>query len=510
MARSVRILAARLSTGTKMLLILSAALLPLGLIALLTSLDTARANKQQRLTAAQMTTAVYAAQVDSAIDGRIGAMRLPLANARDAADICRALISKVRPDNPGPAIAMFDGNGVRRCQTPGPRVTEGSLPAGVDQAVRIDDARKLLRVTVARPDHSLIAETELPVSEIPVQIADEPGMKLTRLALFQAGRSLMLRDNGAGSIARTVPIGDTGVLLQAWFEPDAVGARNTLLVAIPILMWLAAAFTGWLIVNQVLIYPMLKLQSAIDSYELGHGPLVLPRLNTPAHEIRELAESFAKVSSQIIAHEEELQEGLKTQVKLTREVHHRVKNNLQVISSLINLHARGASDPAAHDAYAAIQRRVDALAVVHRNHFAELEENRGVAMRALAGELASNLRASAPPAASGMPIALNMISANVGQDVAAPVAFLITEVVELMMFCNPKGSILISLEATDTPERALLRIETLALPEDAVESSPAFERFERVITGLARQLRSPLEQDTRAGRFAITIPIMPA
>ncbi len=234
----------------------------------------------------------------------------------------------------------------------------------------------------------------------------------------------------------------------------------------------------------------------------------MPRINTPAHEIGDLANSFTSVAREIRNHESELEEGLLRQTKLTREVHHRVKNNLQVISSLINLHARGASEDAA-DAYAAIQRRVDALAVVHRNHFAELEENRGVSIRALAGELATSLRASAPAAAGGMPIALNMFDAYVTQDVAVPVAFLITEVVELLMHCNPQGSVLISLEAAETPDRANLRIETLGMVEGAMDDFPAIVRFDRIVTGLARQFRAPLTQDRSRGRFEIQISVLP-
>ena len=108
----------------------------------------------------------------------------------------------------------------------------------------------------------------------------------------------------------------------------------------------------------------------------------------PAQEIRELGETFRAISRTVAEHEAGLAEGLVRQTKLTREVHHRVKNNLQVISSLINFHARAARSAEATQAYASIQRRVDALAVVHRNHFAELEENRGLSLRSVIGELA--------------------------------------------------------------------------------------------------------------------------
>jgi two-component sensor histidine kinase len=75
-----------------------------------------------------------------------------------------------------------------------------------------------------------------------------------------------------------------------------------------------------------------------------------------------------------------------------------VKNNLQVVASLLNIHGRSAETPNIHRAraYAAIGRRVGALSIVHRNHFAEMEENRGIALRPLISELAAELRAERP------------------------------------------------------------------------------------------------------------------
>ena len=83
------------------------------------------------------------------------------------------------------------------------------------------------------------------------------------------------------------------------------------------------------------------------------------------------------------------------------------------------------------EAYASIQRRVDALSVVHRNHFAELEENRGVGVRALIGELSASLRSTAPVAARRFGIQIDSDDLHISQDVAVPIAFLTTELVEL-------------------------------------------------------------------------------
>jgi two-component sensor histidine kinase len=195
-------------------------------------------------------------------------------------------------------------------------------------------------------------------------------------------------------------------------------------------------------------------------------------------------------------------------VKLTREVHHRVKNNLQVVASLINLHARGTEGDVA-GAYASIQRRVDALAVVHRNHYAELEENRGVALRSIVAELTANLRATAPPSASHLTITLDMISAFITQDVAVPVAFLVTEIVELVMTCDPTGSIALSLTPGETADRAILALESRGLAESVCAQNSGRARFERIVTGLTRQLRSSLNYDPIAGRYEIAIAITP-
>jgi hypothetical protein len=183
-----------------------------------------------------------------------------------------------------------------------------------------------------------------------------------------------------------------------------------------------------------------------------------------------------------------------------------VKNNLQVVASLLNLHARGASSEDASAAYASIQRRVDALAVVHRNHYAELEENRGVALKSLMSELGANLRANAPRSASGMQIRLAVEPVHATQDVAVAVAFLVTEVVEFAMFCG-------GTHVTVTIEEVRPGMAGLSVATDALRGEPRcdeklFERFDRIVTGLSRQLRSAIQKDTEAGRYSLEIAIV--
>lgn len=508
-----KIVFARLSTGTKMLLILSAAMLPLGFIALLTSLDMARSASSERRIAAEAATAMHAATAEAAINQGLYAVRAAATSDRLADYICGVMARQARL-NPGarPPMALFDSAGRKICQSHGRPIDRAVVADPLTDHILLDAGRRSIRFTANRAADGMLAEADVSADAIRPALGGDEVLPLARLTLRQGAADMTLVEQGKRGdsdllrIAR--PLADGRLTLTAEYRLAPARARTTLLVMLPILMWAAGAWTGWFIVSRLLLFPLGQLKQAIDSWQGGRTAFRLPRFNTPSHEIRDLADSFAAAAARIHEHDSELEEGLARQTKLTREVHHRVKNNLQVVSSLINLHARGAEGPVA-EAYAAIQRRVDALAVVHRNHYAELEENRGVSMRALAGELATSLRASAPGGATGMPIALNLIDAYVTQDVAVPVSFLITEVVELLMYCNPRGSVLISLEAAEEPNRADLRIETVGMADSAIDSYSGLARFDRVVTGIARQFRSPLSQDMQDGRFGIRITILP-
>jgi two-component sensor histidine kinase len=277
--------------------------------------------------------------------------------------------------------------------------------------------------------------------------------------------------------------------------------------ALLVLMWIAAATIAWFVVNVLLIRPLRTLRTSVGKYRPGEILDVKRFGAIPAQEIRDLGDTFQQITRTVQLHEADLAEGLIRQTRLTREVHHRVKNNLQVISSLINFHARAARSAEASEAYASIQRRVDALAVVHRHHYTELEENRGLELRSVIGELAANIRATAPEQAAALGITLEIEPLLVNQDVAIAVAFLITEIVELAVNCNPTTHVRISIKGGEEPDRAVLRVSSPALVQSDELEGLLESRYGRVMAGLARQLRTRLHHDPLVGAFEASIAI---
>jgi two-component sensor histidine kinase len=269
-------------------------------------------------------------------------------------------------------------------------------------------------------------------------------------------------------------------------------------------MWVAAALLTWLLVTRLLIRPLKRLELAVIRYSPGNA-LDLPGKLGPSEEIQELRDAFARAVARVEASDAEMTGALEGQRRLVREVHHRVKNNLQVVASLLNIHGRSATTPGARSAYAGISRRVGALSIVHRNHYAEMEENRGIAMRPLITELAAELRAGAPDAARSLRIDLELDPVNTTQDVAVAAAFLVTEIVEFAMLHCPNDPIEISIRRTsELTARLMLNSDVLSPDEDG---SPEKVQFERIVGGLAKQLRSTL--DRKLGRYSVDMPVFP-
>lgn len=507
------------STGVKMFLILTLALLPLGLIALVASLQAIETADLEKEALLRVAVSQSARKLTADLESDRTALQLTVNNlAATPSDtsICDRLnLFLAKNDRDGGRYAIYDRTGRTLCASH-PDLAPIVPPQerfGGPTAQLLDGAPYLLTRVRSRDDRLVGL---IYYSRAHLESAADPATALQnrRLSLHEGHRRLNLspaRPFPAGAVGLTslsAPLEPPNIVLTMTVRDPPETLARTLSLFLPLVMWFAAAAIGWFVVNRLLIRPLVLLRRTVAAYHPGEVLEPMRRVRTPAREIIALGETFREISEDVATHEAEMAEGLETQRKLTREVHHRVKNNLQIIASLINLHARSAHEPEAVEAYASIQRRVDALSVVHRNHFAELEENRGVGVRALISELSASLRGTAPAEARRFGIQIDSDDLHISQDVAVPIAFLTTELVELAMRLDPQGRMRISVQ-WQQDDRALLAIQSSGLRESPTMSAYLDDRYGRVLTGLSRQLRAPLDHDAEAGRYAIAITILP-
>ena len=506
----------RLSTGLKMLLILSLFLFPLGLIAVLASVQSARENDIERTRQTQSRLHIKAQRIDSLLLRTAGTIRAASAaialTPRDSGVCETTLMRLTQTQRVAGSYAFYAPGGEVRCASPGYMPPRIANPDRRRSHVEISSDGELLRFALFDQRGAVEGTGQFARASV-VQVSRLAGAEQNLdLNLTQGRRTMVLRDeftDGAmvRAVRATAPVADGRLQLGIAVAAAPMSAAEILTILLPVLMWIGAASIGWFVLNRLVLRPLVRMQRAVSAYQPGDRGLDLPVLATPAREIRQLGAAFDRVTRTVARHEAELEAALERQTKLVREVHHRVKNNLQVVASLLNLHARGATSDDVAAAYASIQRRVDALAVVHRNHYAELEENRGVALKPLISELGAGLRASAPASASHMQIRLATEPFYATQDVAVSVAFLVTEMAEFAMFCGAR-SLAISLAGGETDKQALLSFESESLIGEAACDEKLAERFDRIVTGLSRQLRSKIERDTEAGRYSLVIAVV--
>ncbi len=125
--------------------------------------------------------------------------------------------------------------------------------------------------------------------------------------------------------------------------------------------------------------------------------------------------------------EERLTAGLLEKEVLLREIHHRVKNNLQIVSSLLRLQSRFGCDAVSREALAASEQRLHSMACVHENLYRSADLAR-IDFSRYVSDLASHLMAS-HGVADEISLEKNMEPVELGVDIAIPCGLIANELI---------------------------------------------------------------------------------
>ncbi|WP_232829485.1 sensor histidine kinase [Tropicimonas sp. IMCC34043] len=312
--------------------------------------------------------------------------------------------------------------------------------------------------------------------------------------------------NGQQRVFSVVPIvHDTVYAVGAWKPlrgmtggPVVAFLRSPAMF--PLIMWLASLVLIYMAVERQVVRHVRVLAGQMRQFgRTRELPSSAPAGHIP-DEIAVIEREFGALASQLLQDEAELMDAMRDKDVLLKEVHHRVKNNLQLISSIVNMQARRTANPSTAAALENVNRRVISMATVHRRLYQA--ENLGrVRADELLHDVIAPLADLAAPGRQRPRIELSLDPVVLYPDQAVPAALLSVEAVtNALKYLGPDasgdswlrvrlrdlgdGCLTLSVESSMTPGAA---------PQPPGESSEGGGLGSQLIRAFTRQLEAESE-----------------
>ncbi|WP_231551403.1 histidine kinase dimerization/phosphoacceptor domain -containing protein [Methanobacterium sp. SMA-27] len=166
--------------------------------------------------------------------------------------------------------------------------------------------------------------------------------------------------------------------------------------------------------------------------------------------------------------EKEIKSSLKEKENLLREIHHRVKNNMQIISSLLNLQTKYVNDVEAIDILQESQNRVKSMAMIHEKIYQsnDLEE---INFADYIQSLISNLFYTYNVDKNLVKSTFKIENITLNMETAVPCGLIISELISNSLkyaFPNKmQGKISVSLKSIEDTYELVIKDNGIGLPE---------------------------------------------
>jgi len=212
-----------------------------------------------------------------------------------------------------------------------------------------------------------------------------------------------------------------GLLFWAQLNPFAS-------IILPLMAWAAAWAAVAVVSERVVIRWLAYLDRIAAIYARGRFSVRPVQAENAPAEIRALAHTLDVMADAIVQRDSSLRDSLAHKDALMREIHHRVKNNLQVITSLLNMQQRALTDPAARTAMSDTRQRITALALIYRALY-QSPDLRRVDVRQFLEELTASLTAGEGGRPSNIRTQLTADDLEIDPDKLAPLALFAVEAI---------------------------------------------------------------------------------
>ncbi len=210
-----------------------------------------------------------------------------------------------------------------------------------------------------------------------------------------------------------------------------------------------------------------------------------------------------KLWRQVSLQKDSLAKSLDEKELLLREIHHRVKNNLQLISSLLTLQGRSIDDATALEAIQEGNSRVRSMALIHQDLY-QKENLTGVGVKKYLEKLTTELFNTYSIDAKKIQLKLNIEDLDLDVDTIIPLGLIINELISnsLKYAWSHSQTGKLEIELAERDNTLVLRIEDNGKgfnPEEIRKN--AFGTT--LISALTRQLGGEIETDSTNGTRVI-------
>ncbi|MBV8096800.1 MAG: sensor histidine kinase [Acetobacteraceae bacterium] len=265
--------------------------------------------------------------------------------------------------------------------------------------------------------------------------------------------------------------------------------------------------------HYAVVRPLRRLTAAIRRWRTGDEFRVKPDGAMPA-EIDEMRRAFQDAVSALADRETALRCAIAQQDLLMQEIHHRVKNNLQVVASLLNLQGNRIRGPEARAEFQAARDRVRALATLHRHLYARGDLH-SIQMPGFLRELCDQLfQAMGETPGNRIQLHIEAQELRISSDQAVPLSLIVTEALSnALKYAFPggrSGSISVRLTADSDAAHFVIADNGVGIPAGPAEAETGIRDGLgiQLIRGFIRQLGASLRIEQGDGtRYIIDLPL---
>jgi len=206
--------------------------------------------------------------------------------------------------------------------------------------------------------------------------------------------------------------------------------------------------------------------------------------------------------------EEQIARSLKEKEVLLKEIHHRVKNNMQVIFSLLNLQAKGIDDKTVRAKFEESRNRVNSMALIHERLYRSADLAH-IDFREYLKSLVNNIAATYRQ--EGVVISVDMEPVALDVNVGIPCGLIVNELVSnSFKYAFPdrrKGIITVGIKITSEGNNVLFVEDNgIGLPAD-LDFHNTRSLGLQLVNGLAAQIQGTIELSRAQGTgVSITFP----